>query len=276
MRIDSHQHFWRLSRGDYGWLTPDLGALHRDFEPEHLAPLLATNGISATILVQAAETDAETDFLLDVAARTPFVAAVVGWVDLAAADAPGRIAALARNPRLKGLRPMLQDMADDDFILSDAVAPALAAMVQHGVRLEALVRPHHLPRLARLRQRFPELPVVIDHAAKPGFPISSTSDWARDLAAVAADGVTCCKLSGLVTEAGEGWTAALLSPCVDIILDLFGPERVMWGSDWPVLTLAADYGQWLAACEALLAGQDAAARAAIFGGTARRFYGLEG
>lgn len=275
MRIDSHQHFWRLSRGDYAWPTPDLGDLYRDFEPADLAPHLLAAGVSATVLVQAAETDGETDFLLEAAARTPFVAGVVGWVDLTRPDAPDRIASLARNPWLKGLRPMLQNMADDDHIVSPAVAPALAAMVRHGLALDALIHPRHLPRMALLRQRFPDLAIVIDHAAKPDIPIRHDGLWARDLAAVAADGVTCCKLSGLVTQVGPGWTVAGLAPCVGTILDLFGPDRVMWGSDWPVLTTAATYAQWLAAAKALTTGQTDAGQEAIFAGTARRFYRLE-
>jgi len=275
MRIDSHHHFWRLARGGYDWLTPDLGAIVRDFEPADLSPLLAANGISETIVVQASASEAETGFLLDIARHTDFVAGVVGWVDLAASDAPERIAVLAANGYLKGLRPMLQDIADDDFILSDAVAPALAAMMDHGLRLDALVQPRHLPILVTLRQRWPQLPMVIDHAAKPDLSRAGHSAWARDLAAVATDGVTCCKLSGLVTEAGPGWSLDTLAPFVETLLDLFGPQRLMWGSDWPVLTLAADYAQWLAACETLLERQSEAVRAAIFGDTARRFYGLE-
>lgn len=274
-RIDSHQHFWRLARGDYDWLTADLGALYRDFEPADLAPLLAAHGISATVVVQAAETDAETDFLLGLAAATPWIAAVVGWTDLEAPGAAGRIAALAGNPALVGLRPMLQDMADDGYILRPSVAPALAAMGAAGLRLDALVRPRHLPRLVELRQRFPELPMVVDHGAKPGIADGALQPWASALQEVAADGVTCCKLSGLVTEAGADWTVERLKPFVDMIFSAFGPSRVMWGSDWPVLTLAADYEGWAEATDRLLDGLSAADRAAVLGGTAARFYGLE-
>lgn len=274
-RIDSHQHFWRLSRGDYDWLTPDLGPLYRDFEPADLAPHLAAHGIGASVVVQAAETDAETDFLLGLAASTPWIAAVVGWTDLQAPGAAGRIAALAGNPALVGLRPMLQDMADDGYILRPTVQPALEAMRLAGLRLDALVRPRHLPCLVELRQRFPDLPMVVDHGAKPGIAEGALQPWATALRAVAADGVTCCKLSGLVTEAGADWTVERLRPFVDVILSAFGPSRVMWGSDWPVLTLAADYGGWIAATERLLDGLSAAERDAVLGGTAARFYGLE-
>jgi len=274
-RIDSHQHFWRLARGDYEWLTPELGVLYRDFEPADLAPLLAAHGISATVVVQAAETDAETDFLLGLAAATPWIAAVVGWTDLEAPGAAGRIAVLAGNPALVGLRPMLQDMADDGYILRPSVAPAHAAMGAAGLRLDALVRPRHLPHLVEFRQRFPELPMVVDHGAKPGIADGALQPWAAALQAVAADGVTCCKLSGLVTEAGADWTVERLKPFVDTILSAFGPSRVMWGSDWPVLTLAADYGGWAEATDRLLDGLSAADRAEVLGGTAARFYGLE-
>jgi L-fuconolactonase len=274
-RIDSHQHVWRLSRGDYGWLTPDLGPLYRDVEPAELAPLLARHGISGTVLVQAAETEAETRFLLELAESTPFVRAVVGWTDLEDPDAPCRIATLAQHPRLKGLRPMLQDLDDDGFILRDAVQPALAAMQHHGLRLDALVRPRHLPAIARLRAGHPGLSIVIDHAAKPDIAGGDFAGWRADLAKVAADGLTCCKLSGLITEAGPGWSVERLRPVADTVLDLFGPERVMWGSDWPVLTLAASYDAWVSATDLLLASLDAASRDAILGGTAARFYGLE-
>jgi L-fuconolactonase len=278
-RIDSHQHFWRLSRGDYDWLTPDLGPdlapLYRDFEPADLAPHLAAHGIGASVVVQAAETDAETDFLLGLAASTPWIAAVVGWTDLEAPGAAGRIAALVGNPALVGLRPMLQDMADDGYILRPSVQPALEAMRLAGLRLDALVRPRHLPCLVELRQRFPDLPMVVDHGAKPGIAEGALQPWATALRAVAADGVTCCKLSGLVTEAGADWTVERLKPFVDVILSAFGPARVMWGSDWPVLTLAADYGGWAQATDRLLSGLSAAERADVLGGTAARFYGLE-
>ena len=273
-RIDSHHHVWRLARGDYRWLTPAAGPLHRDHEAAELSPELALAGIDGTVLVQAAETDAETRFLLDIAAGTPWIKGVVGWADLALPGAADRIAALA-VPALKGLRPMLQDMRDDRYILGDAVQPALAAMAAAGLRFDALVRPRHLPVLAALRDRHPGLPIVIDHGAKPAVAGGDRASYAAALRAVAADGMTCCKLSGLVTEADPGWSVEQLRPWTDIILDAFGPDRVMWGSDWPVVGLAASYRQWVATTDALLSELDAAGRAAVLGGTAIRFYGLE-
>lgn len=274
MRIDSHQHFWRVSRGDYGWLTAAQGELYRDFLPADLAPLLAAHGIAGTILVQAAQSPAETRFLIEIAAQTAFVRGVVGWADLGATDAPATIADLAKHPILVGLRPMLQDLPDR-FILATATRPGLTAMVGAGLCFDALVRPRHLPAIIELRQRFPALPIVIDHGGKPDIAGGSHREWARMIAHIAADGLTCCKLSGLATEAPRDWTTETLRPFVDTILTAFGPERVMWGSDWPVLTLAASYGGWRTASETLLAGLDAPGQAAVFGGTARRFYRLE-
>lgn len=275
MRIDAHQHFWRRDRGDYDWLTPELVPLWRDFLPDDLAPLLARHGIEGTVLVQAAPTEAETAFMLSLARSHGFIRGVVGWTDLAAPDAPARIAALAADPLLVGLRPMLQDLPDDDAILAPAIQPALAAMASHGLALDALIRPRHLLRLIDVRDRHPDLKIVIDHAAKPDIAGGDLAGWARDLVAVAADGLTHCKLSGLVTEAAANWQLADLKPVAETMLSAFGPRRVMWGSDWPVLNLAGNYDQWVAASDSLLAGLDAAAQAQVRGGTAARFYGLE-
>lgn len=271
-RIDSHQHFWRLSRGDYGWLTPALKPIYRDFEPADLAPHLAQHDIASTILVQAAATEAETHHLLALAAATPFVAGVVGWTDFEAPDAPARIAALAADPLLVGLRPMVQDIPDPDWLAKPALAPAFAALREHGLVFDALVKPPQIPALLTLLERETELPVVIDHGAKPDLTGADLSAWRGGIAALAARPNTACKLSGLATEAGPGWREATLAPAVAQLLACFGPERLLWGSDWPVATLAAAYDQWLAAAERLTATLNASERAAIFGGNAARIY----
>ncbi|MDJ1157491.1 amidohydrolase family protein [Chelatococcus sp. SYSU_G07232] len=270
--VDAHQHFWRLARGDYGWLTPDLAALYRDFGADDLAPLLDRHGIARTILVQAAPTVAETRFLLDEAARTRFVAGVVGWADFAAPDAADVIAGLAADPLLVGLRPMVQDIADDDWLLRPDLAPALDACVAHGLVFDALVLPRHLPRLLVFLARHPELTVVLDHGAKPTIRDGRLDPWRADMAAVAARPNTWCKLSGLATEAGPDWTVAALRPYVDHLLAVFGPERLLWGSDWPVVNLAGGYDRWREAALALVAPLGASERAAILGGNAARVY----
>lgn len=275
MRIDAHQHFWRLTRGDYGWLTAEeFPALYRDFGPADLAPLLDAAGVERTVLVQAAPTAAETTYLLDLASATPFVAGVVGWTDLEAPDAPHAIEAMSANPKLLGLRPMLQDLKDDDWILRPAVAPALDAIERVGLRFDALIKPRHLPHLAKVLASRPQLRVVIDHGAKPDIAGGALADWAEAVRGVARDSAAVCKLSGLVTEAAPGWREDTLRPYVDVLLEAFGPARLMWGSDWPVVNLAGGYAAWRGAAEALTERRTADERDLIFGGTAQRFYGI--
>lgn len=271
MRIDAHQHFWRLADRGGAWPPPQLATIHRDFAPHDLAPLLREHGIDRTVLVQSLPSEADTRWMLDLAERHPFIGAVVGWTDLKAPDAPERIAALAAHPALRGLRPMLQEL-DDDWIADPALDPAVAAMRRHALAFDALVLPRHLPALLAFAGRHPGLPIVIDHIAKPAIGAGGTAQWRDDIAALAALPNVHCKLSGIVTEAGKSWTVEGIRPYAAHVLESFGAERVLWGSDWPVLDLAADYGRWLAASEALLARLDGPARQAIFGANAARFY----
>lgn len=273
MRIDAHQHFWQLAGRADPWPTPDMRALYRDRLPEDLAPLLARHRIDATVLVQSSAAAADTSFMLALAERHRFVAAVVGWTALEAADAPACIARLAGHPALRGLRPMLQALGDD-WIDGPALAPAIGAMLRHGLRFDALVQPRHLPALRRFAARYPDLPIVIDHAAKPPIGDGAWLRWADDLAALAQLPNVHCKLSGLVTEASPDATPAMLQPYARHVLDIFTPRRVMWGSDWPVLDLNSSYGAWMAATGVLLQHLSDSERAQVMGGTAQRFYGI--
>lgn len=275
-RIDAHQHYWSIVFRDYGWLTPAMGPIYRDFGPTDLHPLLHAAGIDASVLVQAAPSEAETARLLAIA-RTPGsrVAGVVGWCDLAAADAAARVARLAGEPRLVGLRPMLQDIDDPHWILQPRVRPAIDAMAEHGLAFDALVRPHQLEPLLAFIERHPRLRVVVDHGAKPDIAARAFEPWASRIARIARHTAASCKLSGLVTEAGRGWRLEDLRPYVDHLLAEFGPDRLLWGSDWPVLNLTADHAHWVQASETLLASRSAAERAAVFGGNAITFYRLE-
>lgn len=274
-RIDAHHHFWALSRGDYGWLTPALAAIHRDFGPDDLAPLATRHGIGRTVLVQAAPTVAETEYLLSLAAATPWVGGVVGWVDFEAPDAPETIARLADHGSLVGLRPMIQDIDDPDWMLRPALGPAFEAMEGSGLAFDALVLPHHLDRLSRLLARHPDLRVVIDHAAKPRIRHGEIVTWASGMARLAEETSAHCKLSGLLTEAGPGADAEALRPYVEHLLATFGPARLIWGSDWPVCTLAAPYDRWVETTDALLADLANGERAAVLGGNAATFYRLD-
>jgi L-fuconolactonase len=273
-RVDSHVHLWALARGDYGWLTPDLAPLYRDFGRADLAPLIAAAAIDAVVLVQAAPSEAETRYLLAEAARDQCVAGVVGWVDMAAHDARSRIAALAEDKRLKGIRPMIHDIPEIDWMLRPELAPAFRALIDHDLAFDALVRPAHLTPLRRLVDRHPDLRVVIDHGAKPDIVGGQFDDWAVAMTGFASDTPVFCKLSGLVTESGADWTENRLRPYVDHLVDAFSPSRLLWGSDWPVVTLAASYDSWWSTANRLLAGLDQHGRDRIFGGSAAEFYRL--
>ena len=277
LRVDAHHHVWRLARGDYGWLQPSaaLAPIYRDFVLEDLRPLLAADDIAATMLVQAAPTEVETRFLLDVARQSRgLVQGVVGWADLESPAAIDALASLARDALLKSIRPMLQDLADPHWIAKPQVQPALGALTQLGLRFDALVKPANLRSLLEMLERHPDLKAVVDHCAKPDIAAGQWRPWADDIRTLAANTAAYCKLSGLVTEAGRDWTVARLRPYVEHVLECFGADRVMWGSDWPVLTLAADYPSWSRAADELIAQGSKAQQEAIRGGNARRFYGL--
>jgi len=272
--IDAHQHFWATARDDYGWLTPEDIVLYRDFQPQHLAPLIERAGITGTVLVQAAPSVAETRYLLQIADRTTWVAAVVGWVPLDDPGVEGTLDDLAGHPALRGVRPMIQDIPDDDWMLRDALTGGLRALAERSLGLDALVHPRHLSRLQRLLERHPDLRVVIDHGAKPEIHAGRFDEWADATARIAEQTSACCKLSGLVTEAGPGWRGEDLRPYVAHLVECFGAARLMWGSDWPVVELAGGFERWRALSEELLEGLNDEERAAIFGGTAQGFYGI--
>lgn len=271
--VDSHQHFWRLDRGDYGWLTPALAPIYRDFLPEHLAPQLAQASVSATILVQAAATVEETRFMLELARAHSFIAGVVGWVDFESDDAVETIAAIATDPGLVGLRPMIQDIPDTEWMLEEKLAPAFEAMIDHGLVFDALVLPKHLPALLELAARYPDLAMVLDHGAKPPIATGDLAPWKQAITELARSTPMVCKLSGLVTEAGSA-DAALLEAPVEHLLEAFGPARMMWGSDWPVCELVCSYDEWRNVTHTLLGKLKAAEREQIFSGTARATYGI--
>jgi len=273
-RIDAHQHFWDPARGDYGWLTADLPALFKPFGPEDLAPHLAAHGISGTVLVQAAPSLAETEYLLDIASRTPFVRGVVGWIDFEQPEQRDALERLARHPLLKGLRPMIQDIADPDWMLRPALDWAFKALIAHDLAFDALVLPGHLANLRILIDRYPDLRVVIDHGAKPQIRDGAFEPWASDIARLARETGAFCKCSGLVTEARADWTPTDLSPYLDHLLGSFGPERLIFGSDWPVLTLAGDYSGWFDTVNQAIGHWTQQQQAAVLGGNASRFYRL--
>ena len=272
MTIDAHFHCWRLARGDYGWLTPALAPIYRDVAVSDWQAQAAPHGVTGGVLVQAAPTEAETAFLLAQADAHPAVLGVVAWADLAAPNAPARIEQLARHSRLKGLRPMLQDMVDAQWILRPALAPALQAMADCNLVFDALVKPVHLAHILTLAGRHPDLRIVIDHAGKPDIAAGLWQPWADGMARLASQTGACCKLSGLLTEAGPAPGA--VRPWAAHVLACFGADRLVWGSDWPVLELAGSYGQWLAETRQWLAPLSLQAQDALMDGNARQLYRL--
>ena len=272
MIVDAHQHFWNPARGDYGWLTPDL-PIHRIYDPDDLAPLMQAAGVDASIIVQAAPTAAETDYMLAIARKTPWVLGVVGWLDLEAQDAPAQIEARAADPLFLGVRPMLQDIPQPGWILRPEMEPGLRAVAEAGLVFDALVLSHQLGVAEELAARHPNLVIVLDHGAKPklGNDVAMTA-WREDMAKLARRPNVSCKLSGLLTELPPGGDPATVAQAADTLLDLFGPERLIWGSDWPVLTLAANYQDWFMLAQSRIAAHGPGAVAAVMGANAVRIY----
>jgi len=274
MKIDAHQHFWDIARGDYGWLTPDLKPLYKNFVPADLQPLLKENQIDGTVLVQAAPTVAETRYMLSLADEHDFIKGVIGWVDFAADNVPDTISELASLPKLVGIRPMIHDIEDKDWMLKEQFSVVYQQISKHKLVFDALTRPVHLANLKKLTDRYPDLNVVIDHASKPAIEQGEFESWAALMADIAADSHATVKLSGMVTEAGADWTVELLTPYVDHLLEHFGPQRIIWGSDWPVCTLASSYGQWFEATNALLGSLNETDKSDVLGHNAATVYGL--
>lgn len=276
MQVDAHQHFWNPARGDYGWMPKNDPVLSQSYMPLDLAPEIAVAGVDATILVQAAATVAETEYILGIADATPFVAGVVGWINFEDASQAAVLKRLSGHPKVKGLRPMIQDIADDTWMLRDDVQWAFRAIADLELSFDALGFSRHLKLFLNVLQHYPSLRMVIDHCMKPAIrdpAEQSFNTWAEGMARLAEAGAYC-KLSGLITEAAPGWTVADLAPYAAHVLEAFGPDRVMWGSDWPVCRLRGEYGDWRDAALTLTAGLSAVDRAMVFGGTAAAFYRL--
>lgn len=287
--IDAHCHFWTLARGDYGWLSPGntaLAPIYRDFGPGDFDAAAADAPPSSRILVQAAPTTAETHFLLGLAAKDESSAGVVGWVDLSSQQSAADIETLAEDPLFKGVRPMLQDLDDPDWIASAPHPDAVEALGRLGLRFDALVTPLQLEALCRFAERNSALPIIIDHAAKPAFRAPADDPrhpmWQDGMARLARLPNVSCKLSGLLTElpasavSAPEQAAAALRGHLDRLLGWFGPKRLAWGSDWPVLTLAASYAFWREVTGLLLESLTPGEKDAIMRGTAERFYGIGG
>lgn len=274
MRIDAHQHYWSIARGDYGWITPEIPKLYRDFLPADLEPHLRVHGLDGTILVQAAPTVSETDFILRLAEQTPSILGVVGWLDLFDPNHRLHYERFSRHPKFAGFRIMIQDMPDAARILEPAFVKALKGYAGDDVPIDLLIVSGQLPPVLELLRQVPNLRGVIDHIGKPSIRSDEWESWADAMSQAAAFPGIHCKISGMVTEADhESWNYEEFAPYVQHILETFGPERVMFGSDWPVCLLAAGYDEVIEIVRRALPkswGEEEQSR--LFGVNAKEFY----
>jgi len=277
-RIDAHQHFWDLSTGGYDWPTSAEGPIFRSFAPADLEPDLRASGIDATVLVQTTDTLADTDAMIDAALENPWIAGIVGWVPLTDERAmAGALQAFAARHAtgLGGIRHLIHREADPDWILRRDVGAGLQRLVASGLPIDVVaVFPNHLRHVPTVADRHPNLTLVIDHLAKPPIRRAGWDVWRKQMVEAAARPNVMAKISGLDTAAGPGWTAEELRPSVEVALDAFGPDRLLFGTDWPVCRMVSTYAEVVSATEALIGGLSPDERAAIMGGTARRVYGL--
>lgn len=278
MIVDAHHHLWDPATADYPWLTDELAAIRRPFTPDDLAPELAATGIDATVLVQTRSSQAETAEFLALAAATPFIRAVVGWVDLTDPGVSEAIATLRAGPggdRLVGVRHQVHDEPDAAWLLREDVGRGIRAVGAAGLAYDLLLRPRELPAALELARRLPTVRFVIDHLAKPPIASGELEPWRTLIAPFGELDHVACKVSGLVTEADwVSWTAADLQPYVDHAIEVFGPARLIFGSDWPVCLLAATYPEVVEAALITMSGLDVTEQAAVMGGNATRIYGL--
>jgi L-fuconolactonase len=274
MIVDAHHHLWHPARGDYGWMPPDDPVLSRPYRLGEAEAIFRAHGVGQSVIVQAAPTVAETEYMLGIADSSEVIAGVVGWIDFENREDRRHLERLAAYPKFRSVRPMVQDIADDDWLLRPDIRWAFDAVRDLDLAFDALGFPRHAPRFLDVFQRYPEMRAVIDHCLKPVIREGEFDGWARGMERFARETPAWIKLSGLVTEAGADCSAAALKPYVEHVLSAFGPGRVMWGSDWPVCRLRMEYGDWQSMARALTAHLGEDERTAIFRTNARSFYRL--
>jgi L-fuconolactonase len=273
-KIDSHQHFWDLQQLTYPWMSPDQKVLYRDYTPADLAPVLAEMGVAGTVVVQATHAVRETEWFLSLAQQAGFIRGVVGWVDLTAPDVGDQVDRLRAMGPLVGIRHQVHEEADNEWIVREPVLQGLNTLAARDMPYDLLVRPPHLPVLPRLFDAVPGMTWIVDHLAKPYIARGELQPWQDDLARVAQYPNVVCKVSGMTTEAGAAWTVDDIRPYFDAVLAMFGPSRLMFGSDWPVCLLAGSYQQVHDLVVELVRELSPDEQSAIWSGTARRVYGF--
>ena len=276
MHVDAHQHFWVYNPRDYDWIDDSMASLRRDFLPAGLKPELERGGFQGCVAVQARQTIDETRWLLELAASSPFILGVVGWVDLQTPQVRSQLQAFARNPKLVGVRHVVQGEPDDRFLLRPEFLRGISALEEFDLAYDILIYTKHLSFAAEFVQRFPRQRFVLDHLAKPPIKSRGLHPWTDGIRALAAFPNVFCKLSGLVTEADwHYWKPEDMAPYLDVAFESFGPQRLMIGSDWPVCTVAASYASAIAVVKDYLAGHSTQVQEAVMGGNAHRFWKLK-
>lgn len=274
MTIDSHQHFWHYDPVQHGWISDDMAAIRRDFLPADLEPILTQNGIDGCVAVQADQSEAETDFLVRMADNYDFVRGVVGWVDLQAPDLANRLAHWSTVSAVKGFRHVAQ-AEPDDFLAWPAVVSGIQQLADFGFSYDILIYPNQLKAALHLARAVPQVNFVIDHLAKPFIRKQEISRWSNFMAEIAKQPNVCCKLSGMVTEADwQTWSKADFFPYLNVAFEQFGPDRLLFGSDWPVCLVAGNYTQVKTIVEDYVTPWGDEVRAKVFGANAERFYRL--
>lgn len=274
--IDTHVHFWDVSRFQYFWLTPKAGILYRDYLPRDLEAEVAGTDVRSVVFVQANHALEENDWALALADQTPWIRGIIGWVDLTDRTGHAALGRYVRFPRFKGVRHLIHTETDDRWLSRPDVQDGLAVLSEHGLTFDLVALPRHLPYLPAVIERHPNLKFVINHMGKPPLASGPLEGWARDLAQVASFPNVYCKVSGLITELPEGsWTPNDLKPAIEIAMKLFGFERLMFGSDWPVCLRASTYRQVLSALQAVWAQSGTEESAKFWRGNAIRVYHLD-
>lgn len=275
-RIDTHMHFWTLAmeRSYALWMSPDQVVLYRDYGPADARPLMAQHNVEGCVLVAAGSTVEELGYLLGLADGHDFIRGVVGWVDMLGPDIGTELEQWARSPKLKGIRPYLQDLAEDDWVLRPELDPPIRKMLELGLRFDALIKPRHILNTVRFVERYPTLPVIVDHMGKPQINRGEHAAWARDMEQFRHLTHVHCKLSGIVTEDGPDWSYERVKPYLETVIDIFGPDRLAFGSDWPVVNLVADYGKWISVVGKALQSMTKPDQQKVWATNAERFYGL--
>jgi L-fuconolactonase len=275
MRIDTHQHFWAYNPREYPWMGPGMESLQRDYLPPDLAPLLKAAAIDGTIAVQARQTLEESYWLLELADQYPFNHGVVGWVDLRSPRVEEDLEKLSRHRKFRGVRHIVHDEPDDRFMLREDFLRGLGRLAGFGLTYDLLLFPRHLPVACEVVKRFPEQTFVLDHISKPLIKAHRLEPWATDIRRLASFPNVACKISGMVTEADwKHWQARDFPPYLDVVLECFGTKRLMVGSDWPVCTLAASYGQVMQIAGDFIGKLSKDEQAAVWGENAKRIYQL--